>query len=137
MKEETKLCVIPDYCGELPIRGGIHAPIHSPSKFTIKELITLLNYQIKVYEVNSKNKNDWVLLTFHNVNTYNFRGKKPEKWDALRKSVKSVAKPPQQTSMSQTPVVSDRNSNVKADTTVSTSKENAMTIEEVVRPDFI
>lgn len=72
MKTRYKLCVIPDYAGMLPIRNGINGPIHRPSKFTLEEVVAIINHRIKIYEVNYYNKKEKVLLTMQNVAEENF-----------------------------------------------------------------
>ena len=78
MKEKTKLCVIPEG-GILPIREGIHGPIHNPSEFTVREVVTLITNGIKIYEVNPYNKKKRILLTLQNATSDNFPMRKRAK----------------------------------------------------------
>lgn len=68
---KTKLCIITT-CAELPIMGGIHGPLHTPSPLTYREIITLINNGIDVYEVNPKNRSQKVKLTSFNAVKENF-----------------------------------------------------------------
>lgn len=68
---KTKLCIITT-CAELPIMGGIHGPLHTPSPLTYREIITLINNGIDVYEVNPKNRSQKVKLTAFNAVKENF-----------------------------------------------------------------
>lgn len=68
---KTKMCIITT-CAELPIMGGIHGPLHTPSPLTYREIITLINNGIDVYEVNPRNKSEKVKLTSTNAIKENF-----------------------------------------------------------------
>lgn len=125
MKEKTKLCIIPE-SGVLPIRDGIHGPIHNPSEFTLKEIVTLITNGIKIYEVNPYNKKKQVLLTFQNANAENF---------PKRKRAKIIS------SHQQSPVkIQGNNSKVKYATsfenTTTVIKQNKGTTDKVSKPDF-
>lgn len=157
MKTQYKLCVIPDYAGMLPIRDGINGPIHRPSKFTLNEIITIINHRIKIYEVNKYDKKKKVLLTLQNVAESNFplvkrsgtkvkdsRKKRSSRIDAL--SVKEVKVSDVQGSGHQTHnteqlVVSEKQVMTafvpRSDTLVDTVQcSSAEDIEEVLKPDF-
>lgn len=75
---KSKLCIITT-CAELPIMGGIHGPLHTPSPLTPREIITLINNGIEVYEVNPLNKSEKVRLTATNAVKENFTIKKEVK----------------------------------------------------------
>lgn len=94
MKKEGKICIIPEFFGILPIRGGIHGPIHSPSFFTIQEITKILNENIKIYEVNKNNKKNRKLLTFQNLRetTVNVQ-RHVDKKNISRKHLSIYAKP--------------------------------------------
>lgn len=130
-KEKTILCVIPDYDGKLPIRGGIHAPIHRPSPFTLKEIIMILNERIKIYAVvNKNNKKEQILLTYHNVNDPALFTKETHlRKRAVIKHVRAVASPENINGKS-----SKKGSVMgKGD---NSNRSSYKVLEEITRPDF-
>jgi len=157
MKTEYKLCVIPDYAGMLPIRNGIHGPIHRPSKFTISEIVSIINHRIKIYEVNYYNKKERVLLTLQNVSEKNFSNDKKVRDNENGKIIRSkslknhmentidtnsqrrfssngkqINKTVEETIENDTPSVQT----LSKDAVQYTSDIKSDTIEEVVKPDF-
>ena len=150
MKTQYKLCVIPDYAGMLPIRDGINGPIHRPSKFTLNEIIAIINHRIKIYEVNKYDKKKKVLLTLQNVAESNFplvkrSGTKTAdtvvKASGKGSNVSDVKGSSRQTQNSEYGLVTEKNvmqevvprSDTLVDTVQCSSAEN---IEEVLKPDF-
>lgn len=156
MKTQYKLCVIPDYAGMLPIRGGINGPIHRPSKFTLNEIITIINHRIKIYEVNYYNKKEKVLLTLQNVADSNFplakksgtkvtdSRERSSRIDALsvkEAKVSDVQGSGHRTHNTEQRVVSEKQVMTafvpRSDTLVDTVQcSSAEDIEEVLKPDF-
>lgn len=136
-KEEQGLFVIPDYDGELPIRGGIHAPIHRPSLFTKKEVVQILNAGIKIYSVNSKNKKERKLVSFRNISDQGIFGMKGGREHRDRKIVRPVLSyaAPHKTAESLNYNSQDGNSSISTQI-VDEKVESGKTIEDVVRPDF-
>lgn len=156
MKTQYKLCVIPEYAGMLPIRDGINGPIHRPSKFTLNEIITIINHRIKIYEVNYYNKKEKVLLTLQNVADSNFplakksgtkvrdSRERSSRIDALsvkESKVSDVQGSGHRTHNTEQRVVSEKQvmtafvprSDTLEDTVQCSSAED---IEEVLKPDF-
>lgn len=132
-KEKTILCVIPDYDGKLPIRGGIHAPIHRPSPFTLKEIIMILNERIKIYAVvNKNNKKEQILLTYHNVNDPTLFTKETHlRKRSVIKHVRAVASPENINGKS-----SKRGSVVGREKEDNLNRNAGKVLEEITRPDF-
>lgn len=158
MKTEYKLCVIPDYAGMLPIRNGIHGPIHRPSKFTLSEIVSIINHRIKIYEVNYYNKKEKVLLTLQNVSEKNFSNDKKVRDNENENPIRSKSlnnhkentidvNSQRHFSSNRKPVRRAVEENIKDETPPSVqnlSKDSVQynsdiksdTIEEVVKPDF-
>lgn len=150
MKTQYKLCVIPDYAGMLPIRDGINGPIHRPSKFTLNEIIAIINHRIKIYEVNKYDKKKKVLLTLQNVADLNFPLAKKsgtKSTDIVGKAsvkggnVSDVKGSSRQTRNSEYGLVTEKNAMQevvpRSDTLVDTVQcSSAEDIEEVLKPDF-
>lgn len=150
MKTQYKLCVIPDYAGMLPIRDGINGPIHRPSKFTLNEIIAIINHRIKIYEVNKYDKKKKVLLTLQNVADLNFPLTKKsgtKSADIVGKAsvkggnVSDVKGSSRQTRNSVYGLITEKNAKQevvpRSDTLVDTVQcSSAEDIEEVLKPDF-
>lgn len=71
---KEKLCVVLAD-GRIPELGGIIGPVAVPTKIAYSSIVSMLNRGLPVYEVNPKNVNERVRLTFRNVNAVNFMKK--------------------------------------------------------------
>lgn len=71
---KEKLCVVLAE-GRIPELGGILGPVSVPTKIARSSIIAMLNRGLPIYEVNPKNVNERVKLTFKNVNSVNFMTK--------------------------------------------------------------
>lgn len=73
-----------------PIRamGGISGPIKTPTSLSTAAIISLINDNMVVYEVNPKNYNEKIRLTRLNINSDNFKTVTKEKIDNNKKVIK-------------------------------------------------
>ena len=78
MDFDSKLCVILTD-GAIPELGNARGPITRPTRIPRNAVISIMNRGLNIQEVNPRNFNERVKLTFSNINSNNFlpKPKKP------------------------------------------------------------
>lgn len=71
MDFDSKLCVILSD-GPIPELGNARGPISRPTRIPRSAVISIMNRGLNIQEVNPRNINERVRLTFSNVNSNNF-----------------------------------------------------------------
>lgn len=74
--------------GPIKAMGGISGPIKTPTSVSITTIVSLINDNIVVYEVNPRNYSEKVRLTRLNINSINFKTITKEKIDNNKKIIK-------------------------------------------------
>lgn len=74
--------------GPIRVMGGISGPIKTPTSLSTTAIISLINDNMVVYEVNPKNYNEKIRLTRLNINSDNFKTVTKEKIDNNKKVIK-------------------------------------------------
>ena len=82
-----KLCVILSE-GIIPELGNLRGPVVKPTKIDTSIIISLVNNGFLVEEVNPRNYNERVRLTFANINSNNFLPKKKKETPVTYNSYK-------------------------------------------------